>query len=97
MGSGSQIHVGAVLGTGASLAVNKPGFKPSFVALFNADDPAFGFYFNGMPDGYVAKHTDSTTSYATSNGLTLSEDGFTIGADTDLNVSGEQLFYVCWR
>lgn len=91
--SGSQNVTGAFMGTGASLTISTIGFKPRHLKLFNADDPAFGEYFEGMPDDYVAKQKGSATTYATSGGITLTATGFTIGTDTDLNVSGEQVFF----
>jgi hypothetical protein len=38
--------------------------------------------------------TAGTKTFISSNGITLNDFGFTIGADTDVNVSGEAIHYI---
>lgn len=96
MASGrSRTVVGSFIGTGSSYTVSKVGFKPQSVELFNQDDPAFGRHIEGMADASVAKQKGASSSFATSNGVTLTSTGFTVGADTDLNVDGERTWFVC--
>lgn len=98
MASGrSRVVEGSFIGTGDTLAITKVGFKPRFIWLFNSDDPAMGFHSESMPALATAKQKGSTTSYATANGVTLTATGFNIGADTDLNVSGERAWFVAWE
>ena len=95
MASGrSRTVVGSFIGTGASLTINKIGFKPRALRFFNQDDPAYGDYVEGMADDAVAKQKAGTTSWATSNGITLTSTGFTVGTDTDLNVDSERTWFV---
>ena len=94
MASGrSRTVVGSFIGTGVSLTISKVGFTPRSLRLFNQDDPAFGDYVEGMAADSVAKQKAGTSSFATSNGITLTATGFTIGTDTDLNVDGERTWY----
>lgn len=93
--------VGTVEGTGSAITVTT-GFKPRFVLLLNIDGIAIGMHVQGMTDAHVTKLVDSGAgatdiSHATSAGITLSSTGFSIGADTDLNVGGcspETIWYV---
>jgi hypothetical protein len=86
--------VGSFIGTGVALTIAKVGFKPRALRLFNQDDPAFGEHIEGMADASVAKQVDGTSSFATTNGVTLTDTGFTIGTDTDLNVDSERTWFV---
>jgi len=90
---GRRSFFGAFIGTGASLTISKIGFHPSRVDLVNVDDPGFGTHVEGMPAASMAKQVDATSSFVTSNGITLNDAGFILGADTDLNVDGEQVFF----
>ena len=89
---------GSVEGTGAAITISV-GFVPTRVELFNIDGDCFGQWIDPMPAASVVKTVTSgagTTdiSYATSNGVTTTADGFTIGADSDLNVSAETIIWV---
>lgn len=96
MSGGSRCVTGLIQGTGASLAVTKVGFKPRYVRVVNLDDPGALEHFEGMASAHGFKHVDGTQTAITSLGITLTNTGFTLGADTDINVDGEQLAYVCW-
>ena len=99
MGSGAQVEHGFFTGTGAVLKVtSRIGFKPRKIELPNISaDPAFGVWYEGMPDDSVIKQKAGTTTNATTNGITPEDDGFTIGTDADLNVDGEQVAYTAYR
>lgn len=97
MASGKMLHVAAIRGTGADLEVQKIGFRPSYVRIVNVTDPVTLEHFEGMGDASGFKHIDATQSFITTLGITLTEDGFTLGADTDVNVDGEALWIVAWR
>lgn len=99
MASGTRIATGFYVGTGSPLTVTtKIGFKPRQVEVWNISaDPAYGMHAEGMDDDSVYKQKGGTTSVASSDGITLTDDGFTIGADTDLNVADEQVFYKAIR
>lgn len=97
MASGAQTFVTAVVGTGADLEISKIGFYPRRVEIINRTDPGFAVWVEGMPDDSMAKQVDGTSSFVTSNGITPQADGFELGADSDMNVDGEQLFITCWK
>lgn len=91
-------------GTGAAIYIQL-NFKPSAVTLLNIDDSG-GLtkleWFASMPAASGVKTVDSgagTTnlSYISSNGITVGSGGFTIGADTDVNVSAETIHWEARR
>ena len=97
---------GTVAGTGASINV-KIGFKPRYVFVHNYTSANMETveWWEGMPAAYGLKRKDNTFSRLTSLGISqyVSGDadaggqGFTIGADTDVNVSAETLFWFAIR
>jgi hypothetical protein len=97
-----RVHAtGSVTGTGSALNVIKLGFRPRMVKIFNA--AAGGLcsleWNDAMPEagGFKsAPHADTQFSFLTTTGITPLANGFTIGADTDLNVSGEVIYYEAW-
>lgn len=94
MGSGTSVSVGAFIATGSAITIAKVGFKPRLVLLINVDDPGLAVHIEGMPAAAAFIHTDATSSYVTSNGVTLTDTGFTVGTDANLNTDGEQVFYM---
>jgi hypothetical protein len=91
MASGtSRVVRGSFVGTGALLNVRTVGFRPRTVRLWNIDGLAKAHWQDGLPDAAAWKViTAGTQSYITSNGVTPLSNGFSLGADADLNVSGE--------
>jgi hypothetical protein len=94
---------GTIAGTGATL--NVPiGFKPRKVVLFQADTPAKLEWTEDMGDGKGIKTTGTPTfAFIATNGIshlpgtTTYADGFIIGADTDINVDTETIYYAAYR
>ena len=96
------VKTGTVEGTGAAITISV-GFVPSIVKLFNIDGNCFLFWNENVGAGKGQKVVDSgsgTTDISTisSNGVTVvnterSQMGFIIGADTDINVSGETIVW----
>jgi hypothetical protein len=99
-----QIVTGSVEGTGAAINVSL-GFTPVYVKLINIDDagglePTFEWW-SGMASANALKTLGTPTrNLATSNGISTyagsdtASKGFTIGADTDVNASGETILYI---
>jgi len=88
-------HTGSFYGTGASLNVTKLGFRPRAVTLLNKDGLCRLEWTKDMADASGVKTvTDGTISFITSNGITPLANGFTLGADTDVNVADELVHYV---
>lgn len=91
---GTRIKNGAIAGTGAALNVRSVGFRPSKVELINKASSDKLTWTDKMADAEGHKQVAAgTSSYLSANGITPLSDGFTIGADADLNVSGEQIFW----
>jgi len=91
--------VGSFTGTGAILNIRTIDFRPRRVVLTNVSaDNAKGEWLEGMAaDSAIKTITDGTISIITSGGITILSNGFTLGADTDLNVSGELVRFVAWE
>src|SRR4030042_2705875 len=94
----NHVAVGSVDGTGSAITI-VCGFKPLSIRVHNIDGDVIAFWDAIMPDAAMQKIVDSgagTTdiSYVTSNGITPAFNGFTIGTDSDLNVSAEELHWV---
>ena len=95
MSSGvSRVAVGSLFGTGVDLTVKTVNFRPKVVKITNLDGLATALWIKGMADDSAVKEiTDGTKSAITSDGITPLSDGFGFGADTDLNVDGELVYW----
>jgi hypothetical protein len=85
-------------GTAAAFSITT-GFKPRHVKIVNVDGLCMEEWYEGMADASAVKTVDSgagTTDIVkiTSNGITVSSTGFTVGLDTDINVTSEQLSWI---
>lgn len=86
--------VGKVVGTGSALNVTKLGFRPRVVKLYNTGGLVSAVWNSSMPDASAWKelnHASAQRAYITSDGITPLANGFTIGADSDINVDGEEI------
>jgi hypothetical protein len=88
--------VGRFLDTGTvAAAVITTGFKPRYVLVSNVTSRDQVEYFEGMAAASAVKMVAAgTRTLITSNGITVSDTGFTIGLDTDIMVSNEQISWV---
>jgi len=97
MGSGvNRVVVGGFYGTGADQNVDSVGFRPKLVRVVNVASGGLcrAEWIRGMADDAAVKTvTDGTISVITTNGITPRANGFALGADADLNVSGELCYY----
>lgn len=91
---GTRIKCGSFYGTGASLDIEKVGFRPRSVWLINVTDVATLKWNEAMPDdsGYQ-EDAGIAGTWLTSGGITPLDDGFTIGVDGDVNVEDELIYY----
>lgn len=103
----ARIATGKYIDTGTAAAIEIAcGFTPKYVKVVNATAAGTGLvtmeWFEGMTAGYGIKTNDEGTSETgvtqiTTLGITPSittGQGFTIGLDTDLNVTSEQLYWL---
>lgn len=94
-----NIAVGAYIDTGTAAAISiTTGFRPRYVRVVNETGGHWEEWYEGMADAEALKCTEDggTVDIAmiTSNGITVSSSGFTIGLDTDINVTSEQLSWL---
>lgn len=93
---------GAITGTGA--AINVPlGFTPTYVEIQNITSRDELKWFKTMAAASGVKRVAAGTgSLITANGVSPYvgtgeiSPGFTIGADADINVAAELLFYIAF-
>lgn len=99
-----QFKCGTQDGTGAAINIEL-GWLPDHVVVQNWEATDFGRleWFKGMAAAAAIKTLTSTKSLLTTLGITqyagstTAKQGFTIGADTDVNVSGESITWCAWR
>jgi hypothetical protein len=105
-----KFAVGVVIGTGAAINV-KCGFVPRYVKLQNYTDTNFPKleWYKGMTAAYGFLEKTGTTYIArtliTSGGISEyagsdaagEGQGFTIGADTDINGAADVIYYIAVR
>lgn len=91
-GSGRQ-QFGAVIGTGALLEVRTVNFRPRKVRIFNATAEE-GEWQEGMADDSMfLRVAAGTLTLETSDGIIPLSDGFSIGANANLNGADELLHW----
>lgn len=92
----TNIAVGRyVNGATAAAFVITTGFKPRHVRIVNNTSQDELSWFEGMADASGFKRLAAGTGTAiSSNGITPTANGFTVGLDTDINVIGEQLSWM---
>lgn len=93
-----KVATGRYLDTGTAAAFTiTTGFRPKYVKVINTAATGGSLeHFDGMAAASAQKFLHNGAAYAqgsliTSNGITLTDRGFTIGLDTDINVSSEQI------
>lgn len=92
-----NIAVGRYLDTGTAAAFTiTVGFKPRYVRVQNlAATGSRAEWYEGMADASAWKSVVAGDgSLITTLGITVSATGFTVGLDTDLNVTSEQLSWL---
>lgn len=86
---------GSFIGTGAQLDVKTVGFRPKHVVLLNKTGLARLEWTDTMADAAGIKTvTDGTISAISTGGITPLASGFRLGADTDINVSAEEVHFI---
>jgi len=95
----ANIAVGSYLDTGTVAAFKiTTGFQPRYVKVVNETGGHFEEWFEGMEDAEALKCTEDAgtvdIAMITSNGITVAADGFTVGLDTDIHVTSEQLSWI---
>jgi len=92
----NNVAVGRYLTDGTAAAYNiNTGFKPRYVRVINLTDRNENEWLEGMADA-SALHTiaDGTRTLTTTLGITPLDNGFTVGLDTDVNVTAKQISWI---
>ena len=95
----ANIAVGSYIDTGTAAAFKiTTGFQPRYVKVVNEDGDASEEWFEGMADAESMKWIGDTSpavlAKMTTHGITVAADGFTVGLDTDVNVTSQQLSWI---
>lgn len=99
MGSGITRNIsGSYEGTGAAqnIYLDKVGFKPKRVTIYRIDTAQdLAEHVEGMADASFLKTAGATgvRSLVTTQGVTLSSTGFSVGTDASINNSGDTYRY----
>lgn len=75
------------------------GFKPSYVKVVNVNNLAFYEHWDGMDDGTsmdTVNHDTAQISLNAADGITLTDNGFTIGTDI-CDTAADVVHWVCFR
>lgn len=78
------------------------GFKPTIVKVYNRTTNVQAVWNRVMPDASLQKVVDSgsgTTdvSFVTSNGITPTFNGFTIGTDSSVNNASDVIYWEAYK
>lgn len=92
----NNVAVGRYITSSTAAAITiTTGFKPRYVKVINETSGDQEEWFEGMTAAYAFKKVAAgTTATITSLGITVADDGFVIGLDTDINVINEQLSWI---
>lgn len=92
----NHIAMGRYLTDGTAAAIDVTvGFKPRYVKVSNVTSRDQMEWFEGMAAASAVKTVAAgTRTLITSNGVTVDNDGFIIGLDTDVNVTNEQISWM---
>lgn len=83
-------------GNGTTQAVDL-GFRPSFVKIYQeTDNDESAEHVDGQPADSVYAYA-AALSFISSNGVTLSATGFSVGSSTSVNESGKTYRWVAFR
>lgn len=96
MASGTQYtRTGSFTSDGNARSIRTLGFRPRKVEVYNVTSGDSMLWIDTMADAAARKQLAAgTASFLTANGITPLSDGFTLGADADVNANGEVLHYV---
>lgn len=98
MASGAGVSTIVVVGTGSDLTISKLGFRPRWVRVVKVTSTQATLeWMDTMADDSGFKQVGGTMSVITIDGITPTDDGFILGADSAINVSGHTLHIVAAR
>lgn len=92
----TQRAVGSYVDSGTAAAFDLTiGFKPRYVRIVNETSGDVIEWYEGMADSEGYKRVAAGAgAMVTSNGIIPLENGFTVGLDTDINVTDQVLSWI---
>lgn len=91
MATGSYLDTGTV----AAYSYSDLGFKPRYIRVINLTSGDESCWIEGMTAAHSLKRIAAGTAAATTSlGITVGDRGFTLGLDTDINYTSEQVYWV---
>ena len=63
------------------------------MTILNASDPAISVHTDTMPALSFVSQEDSATAYTTTQGVTLTNTGFTVGTDVQINALADVIHW----
>lgn len=85
---------GTYIGDGTGFAIETPGFRPKTVAIMNMSTASIIVHTDKMADdtGYSVV---AASAIVAAGGVTLNDDGFSVGNDGTCCTDGEQYQWIC--
>ena len=87
-----EIKTGTYAGTGSLVTVTL-GFTPKYLRILNITDGTETIDFIDTMTAATDIKTDTAVAGVTTNGITLTTGGFTVGTDGAANTSGKTYHY----
>lgn len=88
--------VGSFVGTGAAKSIAEVGFRPKYVKFVNTTLGATAEYMDTMAADSVITHDSGTDGLVTTEGVTLTDNGFDLGTNAVINGSTNIVHYVAF-
>ena len=90
---GTRMKCGRVTATGLAMDITTVGFRPRRVKCYNITNEATIEWNEAFDDATGYQYDAATPDYLSANGITPLANGFTLGADGDVNVDGETVIW----
>jgi len=94
MGTQNPNQTGRYKGTGIAFNIDTPGFTPKYIRFINETTGAEAEWTDQMADGSVRTSDSGTDAFATSNGVTPRNNGFTVGTNAVINTSADVVHWL---
>lgn len=99
MASGGSLpspQTGAYNGTGVAQTIGSVGFQPKYVKFLNKTTGAAAEWSDTMTDAHAVTHDSGTDASLTSQGVTPTDTGFSIGTNAVINNSGDEIHWIAF-
>jgi len=90
------IRTGSYLGTGAAQTIGTVGFRPRYIKFLNKTTGAAAEWSDTMTDVHAVTHDSGTDASLTSQGVTPTSTGFTLGTNAVINGAAETIHWIAF-